>query len=230
MLELIREYGMLLLIGQYPHGPMGGLTLTLIVAGLGLLGAFPLALLLALGKLSRFAGFALPCKALINFVRAMPALMLVFWAYFVLPKVTGGAVSGFWTLVFALVIYIAAYMAEVIRGGIEALPSGQFEAARALGGGYWVAMTKVILPQALFHVMPGLLSLCVSIVKETSLGFIIGINEVTFAANQVNTLTMTRPLEVFCILAIIYFTVCFSLTRVLGGLETHIRRKRGEGA
>ena len=99
---------------------------------LGLLFSFPLGVALALGRMSRYTAISLPCRALINFVRAMPALMLIFWTYFVAPKLTGEAISGFWTMVIALILYMAAYMAEVIRDGIEALPPGQTEAARAV--------------------------------------------------------------------------------------------------
>ena len=230
MWEILQDYWLIFLIGQYPHGPLGGLSLTVIMSILGLLFSFPLAVVLALGKMSKHTIISLPCRALINFIRAMPALMLIFWAYFVVPKLTGGAISGFWTMVIALIIYTAAYMAEVIRGGIEALPRGQTEAAHSLGSGYWLTMLRVIMPQALFNVFPGLTSLCVSIVKETSLGYIIGVTEVTFAAGQVNTMTIVKPLEVFFILAIIYFIVCFSLTSGLNSIESHIRRKRGAKA
>lgn len=227
MLDLIQQYWLTLLIGQYPHGPLGGLAMTMILAFCGLLFSLPLAILVAVLRVAPNRAISLAMAGLVQFVRGIPLLMLIFWCYFVIPIVTGYAVSGFWTLVVALVIYEAAYLSEVIRAGIEAIPPGQTEAARSVGGGYVLTMRSVILPQALFNVLPGMTSQFVSTVKETSLGYVISVHELTFAANQVNNLVLTRPIEVFTILAAIYFILCFTLTRVLGRIEFSIRRKRG---
>ncbi|MBB1594152.1 amino acid ABC transporter permease [Achromobacter sp. UMC46] len=226
MLDLLLQYWPTLLVGQYPNGPLGGLALTLILAALGLAMSMPLALLIALARVSPFGWLRVASKALVNVVRGMPLLMLIFWAYFVVPKLTGQVVSGFWTLIFALVVYESAYLSEVIRSGIEAVPRGQIEASRSLGVGYWTTMRKVVLPQALFNVLPSMTSQFVSTIKETSLGYVISVNELTFAANQVNNLVLTQPLQVFGILAIIYFLVCFSLSRSLSWLDLRIRRSR----
>lgn len=226
MLDLLLQYWPTLLVGQYPNGPLGGLALTLILAALGLAMSMPLALLIALARVSPFGWLRVASKALVNVVRGMPLLMLIFWAYFVVPKLTGQVVSGFWTLIFALVVYESAYLSEVIRSGIEAVPRGQIEASRSLGVGYWATMRKVVLPQALFNVLPSMTSQFVSTIKETSLGYVISVNELTFAANQVNNLVLTQPLQVFGILAIIYFLVCFSLSRSLSWLDLRIRRSR----
>ncbi len=226
MLDIVREYWPLLLVGQYPHGPLGGLAMTLIVAGLGLLLSLPLALMIAIARVSPYKAVARCAAGLVHVVRGMPLLMLIFWAYFVVPKVTGHAVSGFTTLVCALVIYESAYLSEVIRSGIEAIPKGQIEASRSLGLGYWRTMFKVVLPQALFNVLPSMTSQFVSTIKETSLGYVISVNELTFAANQVNNLVLTQPLQVFGVLAIIYFLVCFTLSRGISLLDARVRRTR----
>lgn len=226
MLDIVREYWPLLLVGQYPHGPLGGLAMTLIVAGLGLLLSLPLALMIAIARVSPYKAVARCAAGLVHVVRGMPLLMLIFWAYFVVPKVTGHAVSGFTTLVCALVIYESAYLSEVIRSGIEAIPKGQIEASRSLGLGYWRTMFKVVLPQALFNVLPSMTSQFVSTIKETSLGYVISVNELTFAANQVNNLVLTQPLQVFGVLAIIYFIVCFTLSRGISLLDARVRRTR----
>lgn len=226
MLDVLQEYWLILLIGQYPYGPLGGLALTLILAVCGLAASMPLALLIAIGRVSPYRVVARSCAALVQLVRGMPLLMLIFWAYFVIPKLTGYTVSGAATLVCALVIYESAYLSEVIRSGIEAIPKGQIEASRSLGVGYWKTMRKVVLPQALFNVLPSMTSQFVSTIKETSLGYVISVNELTFAANQVNNLVLTKPLQVFGILAIIYFIVCFSLSRTLYWLDLRIRYAR----
>jgi polar amino acid transport system permease protein len=226
MLEILQDFWLQLLIGQYPKGPLGGLVMTLILAVCGLLASLPVAVLLAIARVSPYRWVARTAAVFVNCVRGMPLLMLIFWSYFVLPKLTGFSLSGFWTLLVALVIYESAYMSEVVRAGIEALPRGQIEASRSLGVGYWTTMRKVVLPQALFNVLPSMTSQFVSTVKETSLGYVISVNELTFAANQVNNMLLTRPLEVFGLLALIYFIVCFSLSRALRSLEWRVRRAR----
>ncbi|OZI52439.1 amino acid ABC transporter permease [Bordetella genomosp. 4] len=226
MLEVIAQYWPMFLVGQYPNGPLGGLALTLILAVCGLAASLPLALLIALARVSPFAWLRRISAVLVNVVRGMPLLMLIFWAYFVIPKLTGEVVSGFWTLLCALVLYESAYLSEVVRSGIEAIPRGQTEASRSLGVGYWTTMRKVVLPQALVNVLPSMTSQFVSTIKETSLGYVISVNELTFAANQVNNLVLTKPLQVFGILAIMYFLVCFSLSRGVNWFDRRVRRAR----
>lgn len=226
MLEVIAQYWPMFLVGQYPNGPLGGLALTLILAVCGLAASLPLALLIALARVSPFAWLRRISAVLVNVVRGMPLLMLIFWAYFVIPKLTGEVVSGFWTLLCALVLYESAYLSEVVRSGIEAIPRGQTEASRSLGVGYWTTMRKVVLPQALVNVLPSMTSQFVSTIKETSLGYVISVNELTFAANQVNNLVLTKPLQVFGILAVMYFLVCFSLSRGVNWFDRRVRRAR----
>src|SRR3546814_7209357 len=96
-------------------------------------------------------------------------------------------------MIAALVIYESAYLAEIIRSGIQALPSGQLEAGRSLGLSYTQTMRRIILPQALYNTLPSMLSQFISTVKETSLGFVISVHELTFAAAQVNNMLLTKP-------------------------------------
>jgi len=105
------------------------------------------------------------------------------------------------------------------------------EAARALGHGHLGAMRLVILPQALFNMLPSMLSQFVSTIKETTLGYVINVPELTFAANQINNQLLTKPFQVFFLLAVIYYVVCWSLTWAATRLERHIEAKRaGTGA
>ena len=223
---IFRDYGLLLLVGQYPNGPLGGLALTFILAVLGLALAFPLGVLLALARVSPFKLLYWPATALVYVMRGLPLLMLIFWVYFFLPAIVGRPVSGFSTLLATLVIYEAAYLAEIVRAGIQSLPQGQMEAARAVGLTYMQAMRKVVLPQALYNMVPAMLSQFVSTIKETSLGYVISVNELTYAANQVNSALLTKPFPVFAVLAAIYFLLCFSLTQVARHLERRVARRR----
>ena len=211
--EILRDNWLLLLIGQYPNGPLGGIACTLILSVLGIVLAFPLSVLLALARLSPWRLLNWPATALVYVARGVPLLI-------------GRNVSGFVTMLCTLVLYEGAYLAEVVRAGIEALPKGQMEAARALGHSHLGAMRLVILPQALFNMLPSMLSQFVSTIKETTLGYVINVPELTFAANQINNQLLTKPFQVFFILAIIYFVVCWSLTRAATALERRIETRR----
>ncbi|MDM0045055.1 amino acid ABC transporter permease [Variovorax dokdonensis] len=226
ILSILREHGPLLLVGQYPNGPLGGLAITFILSVLGVALAFPLGVVLALARISPFRWLYWPATALVYVMRGVPLLMLIFWVYFFLPALLGRPVSGFSTMLVTLVVYQAAYIAEIVRAGIDSLPKGQTEAARAVGLSYMQAMRRVVLPQALYNMVPSMLSQFVSTIKETSLGYVISVNELTFAANQINSSLMTKPFQVFAILAAIYFVLCFTLTQLARHLERRVARRR----
>ena len=225
MLELIQDYWLYFLVGQYPNGPLGGLALTLVLATLGLLLSLPLGLVFGLMRVSPYAWLRWPITALVYVVRGTPLLMVVFWAYFFLPTITGVKTDQFWTMLIALVIFDAAYLAEIVRAGILGLPKGQMECARALGLPYLKAMRTVILPQALRNSLPSLVNQFISTIKETSLGYIIGLAEVTFIATQINSLVFTKPAQVFGILGLTYFVLCFGLSRLAFWIERRLERK-----
>jgi polar amino acid transport system permease protein len=226
IVDIVRDNWLLLLIGQYPNGPLGGIACTLILSVLGILLAFPVSVLLALARLSPWRWLNWPATALVYVARGVPLLMFILWVYFLVPLLIGRQVSGFATMLCTLVIYEGAYLAEVVRAGIEALPKGQMEAARALGHSHLGAMRLVILPQALFNMLPAMLSHFVSTIKETTLGYVINVPELTFAANQINNQLLTKPFQVFFILATIYYVVCWTLTHAATVLERRIQAKR----
>lgn len=226
MQEILQDYLPSLLIGQYPSGPLGGLALTLILSVLGLGLAFPLSIALALCRLSPWAILRWPSTVIVYVVRGIPLVMLVFWSYFLVPVLIGRPTSAFTTLVVTLVIYQAAYMSEIVRAGIEALPRGQTEASRSLGMSYGLTMRQVILPQALYNMLPSLISQFVSTIKETSIGYVISVHELTYSANMVNSSLLTKPLEVYITLSLIYFTVCFALTQTARAVERRVDRRR----
>ena len=224
-LDVIDTYWLYFLFGRYPQGPLGGLALTLLLASLGLLLALPLGLLLGLGRVSPWAWVRRPITALVYVVRATPLLRVGFWAYFFLPSVTGVKTDQFATMLIALVVFDAAYLAEIVRAGIQGLPKGQMEAARSLGLSYLGAMRLVVLPQALRHMLPSLVNQFVSSIKETSLGYIIGLAEVSFIATQINTLVFTLPSQIYLTLGLTYFILCFGLSRLAYWLERRMSQR-----
>ena len=223
--QMVDTYWVYFLVGQYPHGPLGGLALTLVLASGGLLLALPLGLLLGLGRVSPWRLVRWPVTALVFIVRGTPLLMVVFWAYFFLPSITGVRTDRFNTMLIALVVFDAAYLAEIVRAGIQGLPAGQVEAARSLGLGYLGSMRWVVLPQALRHMLPSLVNQLVSTIKETSLGYIIGLTEVAFIATQINTLVFTLPTQIYLSLGLTYFLLCFGLSRLAFWLERRLSRR-----
>ena len=224
--DILRDNWLLLLIGQYPYGPLGGIAATLILSVLGIALAFPLSVALALARLSPWIALRWPVTALVYAVRGIPLLMIILWTYFLLPILLGHVVSGFATMLCTLVLYEACYLSEVVRAGIEALPKGQGEAARSLGHGYVGRMRFVILPQALFNMLPSMLSQFISTIQDTTLGYVINVQELTFAANQINNQLLTQPFQVFFILAITYFIICFALTQAARWLERRVATRR----
>lgn len=225
-IDIVRDNWLLLLIGQYPNGPLGGFAATMLLSVLGIALAFPLSVVLALCRISKRAVLSIPAAALVYAVRGIPLLMIIFWVYFLFPLLLGANVPGFATMLCTLVLYEGAFLSEVVRAGIQALPKGQMDAAQALGLGYVRTMRLVILPQALANMIPSILSQFVSTIKETTLGYVINVPELTFAANQINNRLLTKPFEVFLILALAYYAVCLGLTRLSARLEHRIASRR----
>lgn len=226
MLDILSQYGRLLLLGQYPEGPLGGVALTLLMSLAALVLAFPVAVGVAVARTSPFR----TCRRLASFyvtaVRGIPILLIIFWAYFALPLVTGFTTSAPITVICALVIYEGAYLGESIRAALQALPKGQTEAARSLGMSYQKTLGKIILPQALFNCLPSMMNQFVIIVKNTSLAYIVGARELTFYSSSINAQLLTKPFQVYLILAGIYFCLCFSLSRLTRMIENRIVRRR----
>jgi polar amino acid transport system permease protein len=226
MIAIFQDYWLLLLIGQYPNGPLGGLANTLILSALSIALAFPVSILMALARISKWRLLRWPVTVLVYVTRGVPLLMLILWSYFLVPLVTGADVPSFVTMLTTLVIYQGAFLSEVVRAGIVSLGTGQMDAAKALGHSYLGAMRFIILPQALYNMIPSILSTFVSTIKDTTLGYVINVPDLTFAASQVNNQLLTQPFQVFLILAIIYYAICWSITFLANRLERRITRKR----
>jgi polar amino acid transport system permease protein len=225
-ITIVHDNWLLLLIGQYPNGPLGGVAATLLLSVLGIALAFPFSVVVALARLSPRLLLRGPATALVYLVRGVPLLLIIFWVYFMVPILFGVSVPGSTTMLCTLVLYEGAFLSEIVRAGIQALPKGQMDAARALGHSYGRAMRFVILPQALYNMLPSILSQFVSTIKDTTLGYVINVPELTFAANQINNRLLTKPFEVFLILALTYYAICFSLTQLASWLERGIATRR----
>lgn len=158
----------------------------------------------------------------VELVRAVPLLLLLFFIFFGLPAL-GVRIPTFPAAVLAMSLWMAANTAEVVRGGVQSISRGQFEAARSLGLGWAGTMRFVILPQATRRMLPPFVGLCTILVKDTSLAAIIGVFELTRAAQETIERTL-RSFEVYGAAAAMYFAVCFPLTRLAARLESRLGR------
>ena len=155
----------------------GGLFLTLMIAIVGIVASFPIGILLALGRRSDMPVVKALCVAFIELVRGVPLITVLFMASVMLPLFfpPGWTIDKLLRALIGVALFSGAYMAEVIRGGLQAIPKGQYEAAEALGLGYWQKMGLIILPQALRIVIPGIVNTFIGLFKDTSLVLIIGL-------------------------------------------------------
>lgn len=208
-----------LLWGTFPDGPPGGALLTLMLSGLsGVVSAvlgLALGIALALGQDSAGPAARL-LRIVLGFLRAIPVLMLIFWSYFLLPVLFGLDVPGMFSVVCALSLIGAAYLAHGVAAGIHAVAQGQWDAGAALGFTRWQVLRMVILPQALAVMLPSFVNQWVTLVKDSSLAYIVGVGELSFLATQVNARLMVNPAEVFLFVGAIYWLLC-SLLHLLAG-------------
>ncbi|MEQ5838584.1 amino acid ABC transporter permease [Paraburkholderia acidicola] len=203
-----------LLVGAFPDGPLGGAALTLVLAAtsafasalLGLAGGIALALT---GRVLR-----IPLLAVIGFFRAIPVLMLIFWTYFLLPVVFHVDVPGLAAVVCALSLIGGAYLAHSVHAGILAVGEGQWQAALSLGFTRVEALRYVLLPQAIRIMAPSFVNQWVSLVKDTSLAYIVGVGELSFVATQISNRLMVYPAQIFLFVGLIYLLMCTALDRL----------------
>jgi general L-amino acid transport system permease protein len=191
---------------------------------------FPLAVLLALGRQSRSVTTRITAVAVIEIVRGLPLLSLLFIASILLPLMLpeGMTIDNLLRALVALTLYAAAYLAEVLRGGLQSIPNGQGEAAFALGLGRFDTLRLIVLPQAIGAVIPPLTSTVVVVVKNTSLVLVVGLFDL-LSAGRAALVDPDWPApygETYLMIAAIYFLICFGISRYTLFLERHM----GNGA
>ncbi|WML90064.1 amino acid ABC transporter permease [Thiothrix lacustris] len=207
----------------------GGLPLTILLASLSVVGAFPLAVLLALGRMSDLPVIRSLCTVYVELIRGVPLISVLFMASFLFPLFmpVGTSIDVLLRVLVAMILFAGAYLAEVIRGGLQAIPRGQYEAAASLGLTYWQMQGKIILPQALATVVPGIMNNFISTFKDTSLVTIVSLYELTGSLDlAVNSDPDWLPykLEGYLFIAAIYFVFCFSLSRYSQWVERQVSR------
>lgn len=206
-----------------PNNLWGGLPLTLILTVIGLGIAFPLSIFLALGRRSRMPIIRTISVGYIELIRGVPLISLLFMASFLLPLFlpTGVNIDEVLRAQVAIIMFSAAYLAEAVRGGLQAIPKGQYEAAHALGLTYWQTQRKIILPQAIKIAIPSIVNIFISLFKDTSLVAIVSLTDLLLSMRQAVADPQWRRffVEGYVFIAIIYFCVCFFMSKYSQYLE-----------
>ncbi len=203
-----------------------GLPLTLLLSVFGMVAAYPLGVILALGRRSRMPAVKSLCVAYIELIRGVPLISLLFMSSVMFPLFLpeGVTVNKILRALAAIILFTAAYIAEVVRGGLQAIPRGQYEAAESLGLNYVQTMRRIVLPQALKIVIPPTVGVLVSAFKDTSLVVIIGLYEIlnTTKSTLSNPQWMGFSSEAYLFLALLYFLGCFSMSSYSRRLEREL--------
>ena len=204
----------------------GGLPLTLILAVVGIVVSFPLAVLLALGRRSELPAIRAICVAFIELIRGVPLISVLFMASVMFPLFLpeGVTIDKLLRAQVGIILFTAAYLAEAIRGGLQAVPTGQYEAAEALGLSYWKKTLLIILPQALKISIPPIVNQFISMFKDTSLVIIIGLFDLLTTTKTALTDPPWRPfyIEAYVFAGAIYWSFCFFMSRYSQYLEKRL--------
>ncbi|MEM7190037.1 MAG: amino acid ABC transporter permease [Pseudomonadota bacterium] len=208
----------------------GGLFLTLVISGVGITFSLPAGILLALGRRSDMPVISMLCTAFIELFRSVPLITILFMFNTMLPLFMpqGVEVDQLLRAIVAVCLFAAAYMAEVIRGGLQAIPKGQFEAAASLGLGYWQTTTQIVLPQALKIMIPTIVGNFIGLFKDTTLVSIVGLFDLMNMARAVgeDTTWLGLFIEPFFAVTLIYFVFCFAMSSYSMRLERKLATGR----
>ena len=209
----------------------GGLPLTVMLATLSIFFAFPLSVLVALGRRSNLPAIRTLCIIYIELIRGVPLISVLFMASFMFPLFMpqGVSIDVLVRVLVGITLFAAAYMAEIVRGGLQAIPKGQLEAADTLGLSYWQTQRKIVLPQALAMVVPSMMNNFISIFKDTSLVTIVSLYELTGALGlALNSDVDWRPfkIEAYFFITAIYFFFCFAMSRYSLWVEKQVNVSR----
>jgi general L-amino acid transport system permease protein len=205
-------------LARVPTDNWGGLPLTIMLATFGIVLAFPLSILVALGRRSHLPAIRSACIIYIELIRGVPLISVLFMASFLFPLFlpVGKSPDVLVRVLAGITLFSAAYLAETVRGGLQAIPKGQVEAAQSLGLSYWQTQRKIVLPQALALVVPAIMNTFIGIFKDTSLVTIVSLFELTGGVQlAVNADANWRPFKIegYIFITLIYFAFCFAMSR-----------------
>jgi general L-amino acid transport system permease protein len=211
-------------------GAWGGLSLTLIVSAFALILCFPIGMFLALGRRSELPVIKYSSIGFIEIWRGVPLITVLFMSAVMFPMFLpdGTYMDKLMRVIIAITLFEAAYMAEVIRGGLQALPRGQYDAAKSLGMGYWRMHLFVILPQALKLVIPGIANTFLALVKDTPLIFVVGLLELAgmIGLAKTNPKWLGMAIEGYVFAGLVFWVICYAMSRYSQRLEKRLSTER----
>jgi polar amino acid transport system permease protein len=199
---------------------MEGLLVTLKISALSLAISIPIGIIAGLCRISRNRVLSFLAASYVEVIRGIPLLVLLLWIFFVLGKFM--KLGSFWSAVIGLAVFSGAFVAEIVRAGIQSVPRGQMEAARSSGMNYFQAMKLIILPQALRKVLPPLASQFIILIKDSSLASVIAVVDLSLVGHNLVATTF-RVLEVWTFIAAVYFVITFSLSQIIRYFERKYR-------
>jgi general L-amino acid transport system permease protein len=211
-------------------GAWGGLSLTFIVSAFALIFCFPIGVFLALGRRSDLPAIKYSSIGFIELWRGVPLITVLFMSAVMFPMFLpdGTYMDKLMRVIIAITLFEAAYMAEVVRGGLQALPRGQYDAAKSLGMGYWRMHFLIIMPQALKLVIPGIANTFLALVKDTPLIFVVGLLELAgmIGLAKTNPEWLGMATEGYVFAAFVFWIICFSMSRYSQNLEKKLSTER----
>jgi polar amino acid transport system permease protein len=216
---VVKNFNFLILQGFFGVGAFAGGTLRLALPAIVL--GFILGTVIGLARLARSRWINLPALVYVEFFRGVPLVMVIFWFWFIVPVLAGKSLPEYSVALTAFVIFEAAYLAEIVRAGIQSVPHGQIQAATATGLTHAQLMRHVVLPQALRNMIPALVTQFIVLLKDTSLASIIGYVDLTKAAQIVNNREI-RPFELYLFIAVIYWLCSYAMSRYARRLESKL--------
>lgn len=195
---------------------IAGALKTLEISAIALLLAIPMGIIIGMGRISRNRFIRILSSAYVEVMRGVPLLVLLIWIFFVLGQFL--KLGSYWASIIGLAVFTAAFIAEIVRSGIQGVPRGQMEAARSSGMTYWQAMRLIVLPQAFRRVLPPLASQFIMLIKDSSLISVIGATELTLNAKNLVATSM-RSIEVWTFIGFVYFAMTFTLSMIIRAIE-----------
>ena len=221
---IVGNWKFLILQGLMGIGAFGGGTLRLAIPAIVL--GFCLGVLIGLARLARRSWIRYPAVLYVEFFRGVPLVMVIFWFWFLIPQITGQRLPEYTVALSAFVVFEAAYLAEIVRTGIQSVPRGQIDAAVSSGLSYLQMLRHVILPQAIRNMIPSLVTQFIVLFKDTSLASIIGMMDLTKAA-QIISQREIRPFELYLFIAVVYWICTYSMSRISRRLELRLAVPHG---
>lgn len=216
---IVDNFGFLFVQGFLGFGEFAGGTLRLAIPAIVL--GFALGIVIGLGRLANNRSIRFLGTIYVEFFRGVPLVMVIFWFWFIIPNLLKISLPEYGVALTAFVIFEAAYLAEIIRAGIQSVPQGQLEAAAATGLSRGRTMRHIVLPQALRNMIPALVTQFIVLLKDTSLASIIGYIDLTKAAQIVNNREI-RPFELYLFIAVVYWCFSYAMSRYAQRLERRL--------